>query len=458
MQRLYPNDLQDLITANKHYVGLFLERVRQLSLVDFVLDFSHGKNLFISLNSRTPFIVFNADLGAFPDGGELHSFAINLRQSLRGRLVSLEQPNNDMILALVFEQRNNILELEKVTLFVELIPYHPQAVLVNEDNTILTAFRYHQERAKDGRFMRGGNKYFLPEKSEFISHTTSLQTDYLKAYLSEHRERIKKQNFRDVYVYLETNLKRARRLIKNYEKDLEKLDNLADLYHNANLLLTYKPAIYDYFVQIDGKTIEVDPRYDALVNAEILFKKAKKIKKSEQILQSKITETIDKIKYLEGIESHLNNLESAGEIFQIYEELDLLKRRDKRQIISKLNPYIINYKNIDILFGKNNKQNDFLTFKIARKNDTFMHIVNRPGSHIIIRAEKPAKDVIQFAGMLCLFLAKQVDAEIMYSDVVNIKKGVFPGQVIARKYETFFLRFNDEFKELFKNDIKRFYK
>ena len=121
------------------------------------------------------------------------------------------------------------------------------------------------------------------------------------------------------------------------------------------MLLTYKPAISYYFVQIEGETIEVDPRFDALFNAEILFKKAKKIKKSENILMSKIAETKEKIKYLESIENHLKSLESAGEIFQIYEELGLLKRRDKRQIISKLNPYVITYKDIDILFGKNNK-------------------------------------------------------------------------------------------------------
>ena len=154
----------------------------------------------------------------------------------------------------------------------------------------------------------------------------------------------------------------------------------------------------------------------------------------------------------------MKSLESAGEIFQIYEELGLLKRRDKRQIISKLNPYVITYKDIDILFGKNNKQNDFLTFKIAKKNDTFMHIQNRPGAHIIIRQENPAKDVLEFAGMLCLFLAKQIDGEVMYSPIYNIKKGAFPGQVLTRKYNTFFLRFNDDLKPFFENNIKRFYK
>ena len=458
MQRLFPNDLQQLINANKHFEGLFLVRIRQLSLVDFVFEFSHGNNLFVSLNSPTPFIVFNADLSDFPEGGELHSFAINLRQFLGGKLVAMNQPNDDMILSLVFEQRNNVLELEEVTLFIELIPRHPQAVLVNNKGRILAAYRYHQERAKDGRFIRGGSKYSLPEKGAFSPQISNAKTDYLQAYLKENRERIKKQNFRDVYVYLETNIKRSKRLIRNYEQDLEKLKELPDLYHKANMLLTYKPAISYYFVQIEGETIEVDPRFDALFNAEILFKKAKKIKKSENILMSKIAETKEKIKYLESIENHLKSLESAGEIFQIYEELGLLKRRDKRQIISKLNPYVITYKDIDILFGKNNKQNDFLTFKIAKKNDTFIHIQNRPGAHIIIRQENPAKDVLEFAGMLCLFLAKQIDGEVMYSPIYNIKKGAFPGQVLTRKYNTFFLRFNDDLKPFFENNIKRFYK
>ncbi|OQA79452.1 MAG: hypothetical protein BWY30_00035 [Tenericutes bacterium ADurb.Bin239] len=458
MQRLYPSDLRDLLNANKHFSGLYLERIRQLSLVDFVFDFSHGQNLFISLNNHTPFLVFNADLKNFPQGGELHSFAINLRRFLGGKLVALEQPNNDMILALIFELRNNILEKEKMTLFIEFIPRHPQAVLVDNNNRILTAYRYHQEREKDGRFIRAGNKYSLPEKGDFDTSKKSTTKDYLNNYLGENADRIKKQNFRDLYVYLETNIKRLKRLIKNFEKDLEKITDLPSLYYNANLLLTYKPAISGYFVQINDENIEVDPRFDALKNAEILFKRAKKIKKSEEILNQKINQTRERINYLESIESHLQNLNDAGEIYQIYEELNLFKRRDKRQVISKLNPYVISHENIDILFGKNNKQNDYLTFKIAKKTDIFMHIKNMPGSHIIIRDESPSKNVLEFAGMLSLFLAKKVDGEVLFTPIYNIKKGVFPGQVIARKFNTIFLRFNDELNPIFESEIKRFYK
>lgn len=458
MQRLYPLDLQKLRKEHKNFEGLFITRIRQLSLVDYVFEFSHNKNLFVSLNNPAPFVVFNADLKDFPEGGELHSFAIYLRKFLSGKLLAIEQPNEDMTLALVFERKNNILETEKVTLFIELIPHHPQAVLVDENMKIFTAFRHHQERAKDGRFIRGGNNYSLPKKTYFNTPKISAEQDRLSDYLKENHERIKKQNFRDLYVYLEKNIKRLRRLVANYKRDLEKLSRVPNLYHKANLLLTYKPAIYSDFLQIEGEIVEVDPRFDALVNAEIMFKKAKKIKKSEEILQEKIKEAQEKIIYLQGIEKHLEGLESSGEIFQIYEELDLLKRRDKRQIISKLNPYLITYKNIDILFGKNNKQNDYLTFKIANKKDTFMHIQNRPGSHIIIRHENPSKDTLEFAGMLCLFLAKQVDGEIMYTKVNDIKKGAFPGQVLVRSSDTFFLRYKDELSETFKNEIKRYYK
>lgn len=452
---MYPNELKKSIEEFSNFKGLFLERIRQLSLVDFVLDFNQRRNLFISLNNNAPFIVFNANLEDYPSGGDLHSFAIDLRRFMGGRLIGISQIENDMVLMLEFEQRNNLLDLEITTLYLELIPSHPQAVLINDKNTILAAYRYNHERGKDGRLIRRGLQYELPPKTPDLLPLRFSEHDKLNTYLSLFGEQIKRQNYRELYVFLEHNLKRLTKLIKNYESDLEKLDKLNDLYENANLLLTYKPAISASIVQIEGKNIIVDPLFNALENAEQIFKKAKKIKRSEEILNTRIRESNDKISYFSSILLQLDSLHLEDEIYQIYDELGILRKDEKRKTIPKLNPYFLIFENTRILFGKNNKQNDHLTFKIAKKKDTFLHIKNVPGAHIIIQDEKPTKKVLEFAGNLALFLSKKVDGEMTYTLVSNIKKGLHPGQVITKFEKVFYIRYNDDFTKIFKNDILR---
>lgn len=453
---MYPTDLTTLIEKNSDFIGLFLERIRQLSLNDFVFDFNKGKSLFVSLNSMAPFIVFNADLNTFPPGGELHSFAIDLRRFLRGRLTKIYQPNNDMILALEFTGRNSIFETEILTLYLELIPRHPQAVLINEKAEVIAAFRYNNERGKDGRLIRRNVTYELPQAPQKLEDKCNRDYDYLTPYLADFSERIKKQNFRDIYVYLEHNLKRLKRLKQNFESDLLKLENLPVLYEEATALLTEKPAIHADFVEIYGKNIKVDPRYNAIGNAEILFKRAKKIKKSEAILQQKIVETTARILYLEGILRQVGSNDNEAEIYEIYTELNILKPQVKKKVVSKLNPYFLTYQNTLIMFGRNNHQNDHLSFKIAKNNMTFLHIRNHPGAHIIIDSQDPSKSVLEFAGNLALFLSKKEDGEVTYTSVNKIKKGAYPGQVIMREEKTFFLRFNDELRPIFQNEIKRY--
>ncbi|MDY0214266.1 MAG: NFACT family protein [Bacilli bacterium] len=455
MQRMYPLDLKALRDEHQHIEGLFLEKVRQLSLVDFVLDFSKNQNIFISLNSNFPFVCFNSDLSEFPSGGELHSFAIDLRRFLNGRLVSVRQPNDDMVLALDFEQRNNLLEKEIFTLYIELIPNHPQEVLTNSEDKILAAYRYNNERGKDGRLIRRNNIYSLPNIVTNKSPKKLGDFDYLKTYLYAFGERIKKQNYRVLYVYLEHNIKRLEKLVRNYKLDLTKIHGVAKLYEHANLLLMNKPQIEGESVQIEGEIISVDPRYSALQNAEMLFKKAKKLKKSEEILKERIEQSVKEIEYLSSIYQMLHSVKTSEEFSQIFEELNLQKPNVKTHIKSSLLPYFVTYKNTRILFGRNNKQNDHLSFKIAKKIHTFVHIRNVPGAHIIIEESNPSKDMLEYAGKLALYLSKKVDGDVTYAKVSDIKKGQFPGQVILRHEKTFFVRLDEKESTNFKNTIKR---
>jgi predicted ribosome quality control (RQC) complex YloA/Tae2 family protein len=454
MQRMYPHDLETIIAQLQKKSNLFLDKVRQLSAADFVLEFSQGQNLFFSLNNRTPFIALNVDINEFPGGGALRAFAIELRQHLSGRLVAFNLVNNDAIIKLDFARRNNLLDIEIVSLVIELIPTQPQCLLINTDNLILSAFRYLSSSQSD-RLIQKGSFYEAPENIREQNEVKASPIDFYEAYHKDYKALIFKQNYEPLIAYLKVTTKKLNRLITNYKNDLLKLSEMPLLYHHANLLLMHKPAILGETVQIDGEMIPVDTRLNAIQNADLLFKKAKKLKKSEEILKTRILEVENQIAYLENIQNQVALQPSHEDMMAIYNELGLIKTKAKKELITKLNPYFIDYKNTRILFGKNNQQNDHLTHKIARKTDTFMHIKNSPGAHIIITGSNHQKDVLEFCGQLALYLSKKIDGEVSYIPVKTIKKGPLPGQVILRNEKTFYLRFDPQYESVFRNEIRR---
>ncbi len=455
MKRMYYENIVSLVEKHQHFSNLFFQRIIQLSANDFILEFTKGHNLFFSLNASYPFIAFDVDYSNYPSSQKPSRFGVSLKQHLSGRLKGFEVIKNDTVLALHFVRRNNVLDEEKISLFLELIPRHPLAVLVTNTNTILAASQYRKEQNIQARDIKAGVEYLLPKNSENIGKKTIKNYDYFNEYLQENHSRIKKENYAELYLYLAQNIKRLERLISNYKLDLKSVENVAHLYEQANLLLSEKPPIKGENVVINGVNIKVDPRFSALQNADIIFKHAKKIKRSEHILLENIAHSQALLKTLKATFDSLESINNGEEIMALYKEFGLSEKKGKSKEVSKNNPSYIFFKNTRILFGKNSQQNDYLTFTIANKKETFLHIKNSPGSHVIIQSEKVNKELLEFAGMLILFLAKRGEAEITYSRVSNLKKGPFPGAVILRREETFFIRYDDKYDQIFKNNIKR---
>lgn len=455
MKRMYYQNIVSLTKNHEHFSGLFLTKVKQLSLNDFVFEFTKGHNIFISLNASYPFIAFDVNYSLYPSMQKMTRFGTDLKEQLSGRLKGFEVIENDTILVLHFIRRNNVLDQEIISVFLELIPRHPLAVLVTDSNKILSASKYRKEQNEQGRDIKASGQYFLPKSGEKTDNKTPDNYDFYQEYFNQNYDQIKRENYTELFTYLTTNIKRLERLIINYKLDLENVDNVPKLYDHANLLLSEKPVINSHNVVINGQNIDVDPRFNAVQNADILFKKAKKIKRSAAILHDNISESEQKLSTFKLAFKELENLKTNEEIMTLYEVFGLSKKKVKTKEISKNNPYYIFYKNTRILFGKNSQQNDYLTFSIAGKKDTFLHIKNSPGAHVIIQNEIVNKELLEFAGMLVLFLAKRSEAEITFSRVSNLKKGPFLGAVILRREDTFFIRYRETYNQIFKNNIKR---
>jgi predicted ribosome quality control (RQC) complex YloA/Tae2 family protein len=130
--------------------------------------------------------------------------------------------------------------------------------------------------------------------------------------------------------------------------------------------------------------------------------------------------------------------------------------KPKPILVSHESPYFIIEKNIKYSFGKNSKQNDFLTFSIAKKNDVFMHIYGEPGSHLILHQTNFDHDGIIKGAQLVLALAKKISGEITYAKVGSLKRTTQIGQVIVKDAKKIKVNANPDWANQMLKMVKRY--
>lgn len=197
-------------------------------------------------------------------------------------------------------------------------------------------------------------------------------------------------------------------------------------------------------------TIALQPHLSGIENASAYYKKAAKLKQSIHHIHEQLALTHTMITYLESCESALTfaNIEEA---MQIKEELSAHKIiQTKRCDKPKPKKYmwrILCYKDPDfsIYIGKNNIQNDHLTFTFAHKNDYWFHVKDAPSSHVILKTPKELNEtMIRTAANLCALYSKHAQSssvEVMYTTISNIKKVPKAplGLVSVKHYVTIFI-------------------
>lgn len=213
---------------------------------------------------------------------------------------------------------------------------------------------------------------------------------------------------------------------------------------------------YGYGIEAGAKFAEVENYYDnntlikipldetlsALDNSKKYFEKYGKLKRTTEALESLIIETKAQIDHLESIQNALEIATSSDDLVQIKEELAeygfIKKNRGAKKEKTKSKPF--HYRSAsgyDIYVGKNNYQNDDLSFKVASGNDWWFHAKGMPGSHVIVKAnnEELPDSVFEEAGRLAGFYSKGREnekIEIDYLQKKNLKKpsGAAPGFVV----------------------------
>ena len=189
-------------------------------------------------------------------------------------------------------------------------------------------------------------------------------------------------------------------------------------------------------------TIPLDESLNAMDNAKKYFEKYNKQKRTFEALSKLIEETKAEIDHLESISASMDIAQTEDDLVQIKEELiefGYIKRKktDKKAKIKSKPFHYRSSDGYDIFVGKNNYQNDELTFKVATGNDWWFHAKGMPGSHVIVKAnnEELPDRTFEEAGMLAAYYSNGRDAEkveIDYLQKKNIKKpnGAAPGFVV----------------------------
>lgn len=204
----------------------------------------------------------------------------------------------------------------------------------------------------------------------------------------------------------------------------------------------------------DGTKVDIplDPKYTPAKNAQNYFKKYGKFKTAVKEKTLQIKETQDDIAYLESVQTFLENLERPEDIEQIRQELiegGYLRRRKSNEKSKRFKSSLHKYTSpsgYEILVGKNNKENDELTLKLADKTDLWLHTKDIPGSHVIIRTrgEEPTAEDIYCAAEIAAWHSKaknSAQVPVDYVRVRHVKKpaGAKPGMVIFTNNHTVYV-------------------
>lgn len=282
----------------------------------------------------------------------------------------------------------------------------------------------------------------------------------LDAFFSEKalRDRVK-QVASDLELKMEKELEKYERKLGKLEEELQTAKD-ATLYQKyGELLTTYsyqiekgqaEAVLQDYYAQEETfVTIPLNEQQTPIENAQRYFKRYNKQKNAVPVIEEQIAITNEDIRYIQLILSQIENA-SVRDIEEIREELQevgYLRNRDKQKKAKLKKPVIDTYLASDgteISVGKNNKQNDYLTNKLARRNEIWLHVKDMPGSHVIIRSEEPSEKALQMAAELAAYFSKgkhSAQVPVDYTLVKNVKKvrGAKPGFVTYDEQKTLYV-------------------
>ena len=536
---------------------------------------SGQRRLYLSASASLPLIYLTENNKPSPMTAP--NFCMLLRKHIaNGRIVDIYQPKLERIIYFTIEHLNELGDLCRKNLIVEIMGKHSNLIFCTEDGTIIDSIKHVSAQMSSVREVLPGRTYFIPdtmEKSDPLSITpeeftavlqskplplskaiytsftgispitaeeicfiagidSSLPPKELSADIMQHLynqfilylTNVKEGAFRPAIYYLGKEPKEFASLplthFTEYRRvEFDKISNVLETYYAAKNTITrirqkssdlrhilqtalernrkkydlqikqlkdtenrdrYKIYgellhVYGYNLEEGAKTlgafnyytnemiqIPLDPMLSPQENAKKYFDKYNKQKRTYEALSSLIQETSDDIRYLESVRTALDIARSEEDLAEIKEELiaaGYMKRKftKKKQRIKNKPLHYISSDGYDMYVGKNNFQNEELTFHFANGNDWWFHAKQAPGSHVIVKTkgEELPDSTFEEAGRLAAYYSSMRNAdkiEIDYVEKKHVKKpsGGKPGFVVY--YTNYSLIIDSDISEIKEGD------
>lgn len=273
----------------------------------------------------------------------------------------------------------------------------------------------------------------------------------------DEHDRIKQQTS-DLQHFLKNECDKNKTKLQKLSQELYDSTNSEDLKIKGELLYSYLHLVtkgmtcvtVENYYDNTQLTIELDPKLDGKGNAKKYFTRYTKAKNAIVYLNDQIEKTEAEIEFFETLIQQMEhaNFYDAIEMKEELENLGYIKKKKKNEIKRKNKiPHFETYKAKDgtyIYVGKNNIQNDYLTFKHAKKNYYWFHVKDMPGSHVIVANDNVDEYLIRLAANIAALYSKAHQSSsvpINYTKIQYLKKapGSLLGKVILNNYKTIYI-------------------
>lgn len=292
-------------------------------------------------------------------------------------------------------------------------------------------------------------------------------------------EKIEKERLKNLSSALSTRVedfyKKGRKRLKTLREDLKKGEDAYSYKKKGDLITAniYQlkrgvkeitlNSLEDPFEEI---TIALNPAKGPAENAQKYYQRYQKLKKSCHHLEKEIRKVKNELKYLSQVLASIEQAKKEDDLLSIWEELEeegYIKQRKRKASKKRASKplHFLSSQGYDIFVGRNNRENDYLTMKMAHREDLWLHVKDLAGSHVIIKRhtkEDIPLTTIEEAAILAACYSRGQQSSKVSVDYTLVKhvqkpKEARPGMVYYKEYKTIDVEPDQEIIERLKKEI-----
>lgn len=441
MEKINTRDFSVINQDLKQLIGAKINQTTIINSRCFLFTFSMIRNeqLLISLEHQNSYICM------IPKVDSISTVISKINDILKkyvrdAYIVNVEQIQSDRIFIFTLQKANELFEKEQYKLIFECIPQRPNLIITDDKNIIIYAT--HCTGLEVQRPIIQNFEYVAPspvapreEEPKSIAEIKEIAlADFNNSTLKRSQEK-----YETMFKFIKIRVKSLEKKLKVLEKSIEEANEKRSYIDHGNMLLTLSNDTEEVENYIKENNLKYNPQLSVGENANLYFKYYKKSKRTIEMNNIEISKCQNEIEYLTYILSSCKYMDES-EMYALANELMPQKYVQDKKHIKTVSIGSINYKGTQICFGKNASTNEKLTFSIANKTDTFLHIKDYHGSHIVIRNAQANNDILLFAAELAISLGGKETGEAYYALVKDVKKGGKPGLVNMLSYKTIFIQ------------------